>query len=81
MSDKKSDLYNIPMVDDSELLVPKQKYLSAGIHVGSKMRTKDMSRFIYKIRSDGLSMLNIKKTDERIRIAAKFISRFPPEAV
>jgi small subunit ribosomal protein S2 len=81
LSDRKSDLYNIPMVDDSELLVPKQKYLSAGIHVGSKMRTKDMSRFIYKIRSDGLSMLNIKKTDERIRIAAKFISRFPPEAV
>ncbi len=72
---------NIPMVEDSELLVPKQKYLSAGIHVGSKIRTKDMSRFIYRVRSDGLSMLNIKKTDEKIRVAAKFLARFPPKSI
>lgn len=81
MSDRRSDLLNIPMVEDSELLVPKQKYLSAGIHVGSKIRTKDMSRFIYKVRSDGLSMLNIKKTDEKIRVAAKFLARFPPKSI
>ena len=57
------------------LLVSRQEYLSSGIHIGMKQKTKDMKRFIYKIRPDGLAILNLKKIDERIRIAAKFLSR------
>jgi len=37
--------------------------------------------FIYKVRSDGLYVLDIKKTDTRIRQAAKFLSRFPAEKI
>lgn len=32
-----------------------------------------MREFIFKIRSDGMAVLDIKKLDERIRIASKFI--------
>jgi len=57
------------------LLMPKEQYLAAGIHIGMKQRTEQMREFIYKIREDGLAVLNLKKIDERIRIAAKFLSR------
>jgi len=59
----------------SKLLIPREEYLASGIHIGMKQRTGDMKEFIYKIRDDGLSVLNLSKVDERIRIAAKFISR------
>jgi small subunit ribosomal protein S2 len=58
-----------------DLLIPKQDYLSAGIHIGMKSRTKDMKKFIYKVREDGLAVLDLKSLDERIRIAAKFLSK------
>ncbi len=58
----------------TELLIPKQEYLSAGIHIGMKSRTKDMKKFIYKVREDGLAVLDLKLLDERIRIAANFLA-------
>jgi len=64
-----------------ELLLPRDSLLSAGIHIGTRIKTKDMQTFIYKVRHDGLFVLDIKKTDERIRVAAKFISRFEPSRV
>ena len=59
-----------------ELLLPQDTLLSAGIHIGTRMKTKDMDPFIYRVRPDGLFVLDVKKTDERIRIAAKFLARF-----
>lgn len=63
------------------LLLPQDILLSAGIHIGTKIKTKDMEPFIYKVRGDGLFVLDIKKIDERIRIAAKFLSRFDPPKI
>ena len=57
-----------------ELLIPKQDYLSAGIHIGMKSRTKDMKKFVYKVREDGLAVLDLKNLDERIRISTKFLA-------
>ena len=34
-----------------------------------------MRRFIYKVRPDGLAVLNLSELDRRIRIAAKFLAR------
>lgn len=63
------------------LLLPHDILLSAGIHIGTKIKTKDMEPFIYKVRADGLFVLDIKRIDERIRIAARFLSRFDPPKV
>lgn len=63
------------------LLLPQDILLSAGVHIGTKIKTKDMEPFIYKVRPDGLYVLDIKKIDERIRIAAKFLSRFDPPKI
>jgi len=63
------------------LLLPQDILLSAGVHIGTKIKTRDMEPFIYKVRGDGLFVLDIKKIDERIRIAAKFLSRYDPPKI
>ena len=62
------------MTDESDLLVPNEEYLKAGIHIGTKFKTKYMKDFIYKTRPDGLSVLNIEEIDKRLRIAVKFLA-------
>src|SRR2546426_584799 len=63
------------------LLVPEDTYLTSGVHIGTQQKSADMMPFIYKVRSDGLYVLDIKKTDTRIRLASKFLSHFTPEKV
>ncbi|MBS3125866.1 30S ribosomal protein S2 [Candidatus Woesearchaeota archaeon] len=64
------------MMTEEKLLLPAETYLKSGIHIGTKFRTKYMDPFIYKARSDGLSVLNLQKIDERIKIAANFLAQF-----
>ena len=59
-----------------EFLVPLEVYLAAGVHIGTHIGTKHMMKFVYKIRPDGLHILDVRQTDERLRIAAKFIARY-----
>src|SRR5674476_263861 len=64
-----------------ELLLPRDTLLSAGIHIGTRMKTLDMVPFIYRVRPDGLFVLDVKKTDDRIRATGKFLSRYEPARV
>jgi small subunit ribosomal protein S2 len=66
---------------EEQLLLPRDTMLSAGIHIGTRMKTGDMEQFIYRVRPDGLFVLDVKKTDDRIRVAAKFLARFEPSKV
>ncbi len=59
-----------------DLLIDSNEYLKAGVHIGTKFKTKYMEKFIYKTRPDGLSVLNLKKIDERIALAAKFLANY-----
>jgi len=68
-------------VKEEDLLLPQDTLLSAGLHIGTRMKTKDIDPFIYRVRPDGLFVLDVKKTDERIRTAAKFLSRFDPAKI
>ena len=69
------------MVEQESLLVDSNEYLKSGIHIGTKFKTKYMANFIYKTRPDGLSVLNLKKIDERIHTAAKFLSQYAPQDI
>lgn len=66
---------------EEQLLVPVDQYLKAGIHIGTKFKTKHMEQFIYKARPDGLFVLNLQKIDERIRLLANFLSQYSPEEI
>lgn len=69
------------MVEEEKLLVPLETYLKVGLYVGTKFRTEYMAPFIYKIRPDGLAVLNVQKINERLAIASRFISQYEPEDI
>jgi len=53
-----------------------EQFLSAGMHIGMKQQTKQMKRFVYKVRDDGLAVLDLQTIEKRIQLAGKFLSRF-----
>lgn len=63
------------------LLTNLDNYLAAGIHIGTQQKNADMKPYIYKVRADGLYVLDVKKSDVRIRAAAKFLARFQPDKI
>ncbi|MCL2114764.1 MAG: 30S ribosomal protein S2 [Methanobrevibacter sp.] len=65
----------------SELLIPLENYLAAGLHIGTQQKTSDMEKYIFRVRSDGLYVLDIRKTNERIISAAKFLAKYDPEDI
>ncbi|HHN81029.1 MAG TPA: 30S ribosomal protein S2 [Methanomicrobia archaeon] len=64
-----------------ELLIPLDQYLASGIHIGTQQKTKDMERYIYRVRQDGLYVLDIKATDQRIRSIGKLLAKYDPQKV
>jgi small subunit ribosomal protein S2 len=61
--------------------VPEETYMTCGAHIGTRQKTADIKDFIYKVRNDGLYIIDVKKTDERIKYAAKFITKYDPENI
>jgi small subunit ribosomal protein S2 len=64
-----------------ETLVPVELYRKMGVIVGTQICTKYMKKFTYKILPEGFYLLDVSKIDERLRIAAKFLSTFNPEKI
>lgn len=59
-----------------DFIVPQEKFLEAGAHIGTRTKNGSMRRFIYKAREDGLHVLDLKKTNDRIALAAEMISKY-----
>ena len=71
----------VEAVKSEDYLVPIDEYLKVGLHIGTKSRTKDMAPFIYKVRSDGLAVLNVQMINERMKIVAGFLAQYDPEGI
>ena len=67
--------------DEADLLIPVEDYLGAGVHIGTQQKTKSMNRFIHRVRTDGLYVLDVSQTDKRIRTAASFLANYDPEQI
>ena len=63
------------MSEQSEIESIKTKILSTGIRVGTAVKTKFMVPFITKASPEGLYLIDLDITVDRIQTAAKFISR------
>ncbi len=59
----------------------KKKILSTGIRVGTQVKTKFMKPYITKASPEGLYIIDLDITLERIKIAGKFINRVGIEKV
>jgi small subunit ribosomal protein S2 len=60
---------------NENLLLPQEVMLSAGVHIGTRVKTKDMEAFIYKVRPDGLFVLDMEQMNERIKVTSRFLAR------
>lgn len=65
------------MSGGSSVLALKQddvvKFLACNTHIGSKNADFQMEQYLYKRRSDGIHLINLKKTWEKMILAARAI--------
>lgn len=83
MAGKKQEEEKPPEKQEKEtaMATSEETYMTSGVHIGTRQKTADVKDFIYKVRNDGLYIIDVKKTDERIKTAAKFISKYDPNNV
>jgi small subunit ribosomal protein S2 len=65
----------------AELLVAEDEYLTSGVHIGTQHKTADMRPYIFRVRNDGLFVLDVAKTDAAIREVAQFLTGFDPKRI
>ncbi len=68
-------------MSEEQLLANQNEYLEAGIHIATKVKSPGMKKFIYRVREDGLYLLDLKTIDNRIKVAATMIARYKPQDV
>ncbi len=56
-------------------------FLTSGVHIGTQQKSADMVPYIFKVRNDGLYVLDIKKTRKKIAMAGKFLSKYGPARI
>ena len=64
-----------------ELLIDEDTFLTCGVHIGTKQKSRDMEPYVHKVREDGLRILNVNLTSEKIVEAANFLKELEPKDV
>src|SRR3989338_5280848 len=67
--------------EKEDTLVPMEDYLKSSIHLGTRVITPDMRKYVYRRRADGLAVFNTAILDDKIRAGAKFLAQFAPEEI
>ena len=67
--------------EEKNLLIDEDTFLTCGVHIGTKQKSKDMQPYVYKVRDDGLRILNVNITSEKITEAATFLKEYEPKDV
>ena len=65
----------------TEMLVPLEEYVKAGIYLGTRVVTPNMRPFVYRRRADGLAIFNTDTIDEKLKEGIEYLSKFAPEDV
>ena len=53
----------------------------AGCHLGGKKITKQMRKYVYTVRKDGIAIFDVNKIYEKIQVAARIIASVDPDSV
>jgi len=67
--------------EKQDALVPMEDYLKASIHLGTRVITPDMRKFVYRRRADGLAVFNTALLDGKIREGIAYLNKFSPDRV
>ncbi len=61
-----------------ETLIPLEDYIKCAVHLGTKVITPHMKKFVYKRRADGLAVINTILIDQKLREAIDFLIKYEP---
>ncbi|MEK6928508.1 MAG: 30S ribosomal protein S2 [Nanoarchaeota archaeon] len=70
-----------PEEEKENTLVPMEDYLKASVHLGTRVITPDMRKYVYRRRADGLAVFNTAVLNDKIREGAEYLSKFAPQDV
>jgi len=59
-----------------ETLIPLEDYIKCAVHLGTKVITPHMRKYVYKRRADGLAVINTAIIDEELRKAIEFLIKY-----
>lgn len=65
----------------TDMLIPLEEYVKAGIYLGTKVVTPDMKSFVYRRRADGLAIFNTDLIDEKLKEGIEYLSKFNVEDI
>ncbi|MBU2616897.1 MAG: 30S ribosomal protein S2 [Nanoarchaeota archaeon] len=65
----------------AETLIPLEEYIKCAVHLGTKVITPHMRKFVYKRRADGLAVINTALIDEKLKDAIKFLNKYEPKQI
>jgi len=65
----------------TDMLIPLDEYVKAGIYLGTKVVTPEMRPFVYRRRADGLAIFNTDLIDEKLKEGVEYLSKFEPKDI
>jgi len=65
----------------TDMLIPLEEYVKAGIYLGTKVVTPAMRPFVYRRRADGLAIFNTDLIDEKLKEGIEYLSKFEAKDV
>lgn len=65
----------------TDMLIPLEEYVKAGIYLGTRVVTPDMKPFVYRRRADGLAIFNTDLIDEKLKEGIEYLSEFDAKDV
>jgi ribosomal protein uS2 len=68
-------------IDKKETLIPLEDYIKCAVHLGTKVITPHMRKFVYKRRADGLAVINTAIIDEKLREGIEFVSKYDVDKI
>ena len=66
---------------EGETLIPLEDYIKCAVHLGTKVISPHMRKFVYKKRADGLAVINTVAIDEKLREAVDLLIKYNPEQI
>lgn len=64
-----------------ETLIPLEDYIKCAVHLGTKVITPHMKKFVYKRRADGLAVINTILIDKQLRESIDFLIKYNAEDI
>ena len=81
VKEKKEEAKEKESEKKDELLVPLEEYVKSGIHIGTRVITAQMRKYVFRRRVDGLAIFNTNVIDQKLRNAAAFLANYAPEEI